>query len=402
MDIYNIAKIIEKNNGRLYFVGGYVRDKLLGITSHDIDFCVTNIDEQTFLNLFPQAIKTGKSFPVFRIENYEFAFARTETKNGTGHNGFSMFTNNVTIEEDLLRRDISINSIAMDVLTQEIIDPTNGVHDLKNKIIRANTKHFSEDALRSYRVARFAATLGFNVDESTINLMNSTRNELYLLSAERVFEELKKALSSDTPSIFFNTLRNANILDVHFIEIYNLINVIQPIIYHPEGDVYTHSMIVLDEASKLTDDISIRFCALTHDLGKAATPQNILPHHYGHDERGVELVRNLCNRLKTPTSWKKTATIVAKEHMKAGIFNQMSFSKKVSFMERNFNFLEALSVVAKVDSRKTDIDFVSIASKMMNEVNGEKIELPNDIRAKEILHEKRVSWLKKYYARKLA
>lgn len=398
MDIYNIAKTIEENNGRLYFVGGYVRDKLLGIESHDIDFCVTNINKETFLTLFPTALKTGKSFPVFRIENYEFAFARTEIKNGEGHNGFSTFTNNVTIEDDLIRRDISINSIAIDVLTNELIDPQNGIKDLKNKIIRANSLHFSEDALRSYRVARFAATLGFEVEEATINLMNSTKNELYLLSAERVFEELKKALLSPKPSIFFDTLRKANILDVHFIEMYNLIGVEQPLIYHPEGDVYNHAMIVLDDASKLTNDIEIRFSALTHDLGKATTPKNILPHHYGHDERGVELVRNLCNRLKTPTSWKKVATIVAHEHMKAGIFNQMNFNTKVSFMERNFNYLHALNIIAKVDSRKSDIDFVSLAHKMVNEINGEKINLPNDIRAKEILHEKRVSWLKTYYA----
>lgn len=398
MDIYNIAKIITKNKGRLYFVGGYVRDKLLGIDSHDIDFCITDINEKTFINLFPQAIKIGKSFPVFKMDNCEFAFARTETKNNTGHNGFSMFTDNVTIEEDLLRRDISINSIAMDVLTQKIIDPTNGINDLNNKIIRANSKHFSEDALRAYRVARFAATLNFNVDENTIKLMNSTKEELYLLSAERVFDELKKALASNTPSIFFNTLRKANILDVHFIEIYNLIDVVQPLIYHPEGDVYNHSMITLDKASKLTENIEIRFCALTHDLGKATTPKNILPHHYGHDERGVELVRNICNRLKTPTSWKKVSKIVAHEHMKAGMFNEMNFNKKVSFMEQNFNFLDALSVVANVDSRENNIDFVSIANKMMQEINGKKIYLPNNIHAKEILHEKRVSWLKKNYA----
>ncbi|MBQ7667728.1 MAG: HD domain-containing protein [Clostridia bacterium] len=395
MDIIDIAKKIEQNNGRLYFVGGYVRDLLLGTPSHDIDFCVTGLNEDTFLKLFPNAIKTGASFPVFRIDSFEFAFARKEQKTSAGHNGFTMDTNNITIFDDLVRRDITINSIAMDVLTNEIIDPTGGQKDLKEKIIRANSEHFSEDALRSYRVARFASKLQFNVDESTIKLMHSTKNELPLLSSERVFEELKKALLTPTPSIFFNVLRKADILDVHFKEIYDLIDVPQPLIYHPEGDVYNHSMIVLDECSKITDDALIKFAALTHDLGKALTPKEILPHHYGHDEVGCVPVKNLCNRLKVPNEWEKTAIVVSREHMKAGIWNDMSVSKKVSFMEKNYKYLKVLNIIAKIDSGKNDIDFVSIADKMMHEVNGEKIDLPNDIRAKEILHQKRIEWLKK-------
>ena len=317
MEIDKIAKIIEQNGGRLYLVGGALRDALLNRPIYDEDYCVVGVEKDKFIELFPKAISRGKSFEVFDIDGKEFALARTEKKTGKGHKSFKITTGkNITIEEDLKRRDITINAIAKDVLTGEIIDPFNGNMDIKNKTIRAIGKSFLEDPLRVYRVARFASELEFNVENNTVEMMNKLKEELSTLSKERVFGEFRKALASNKPSIFFNILRDANILDVHFKEIYDLIGSLQPLKYHPEGDSYNHTMIAVDNSVSLTDNLLIRYACLVHDLGKGLTPKEEYPHHHGHSLRGVEPVRNLSNRIGTPTSWKKAGITSSKEHMK--------------------------------------------------------------------------------------
>ncbi len=319
MEIENIAKLIQQNGGRLYLVGGAVRDGILNRPVYDEDYCITGIDKNKFIELFPDAISRGKSFQVFDLYGKEFALARTEKKIGKGHKSFEITINkNITIEEDLKRRDITINSIAKDILTNEIIDPFNGFNDIMNKTIRAIGDSFLEDPLRVYRVARFASELDFKVEEDTIKLMNKLKDELSTLSKERVFVEFKKALSSNKPSKFFNILREANVLDVHFKEISDLIGSMQPIKYHPEGDSYNHTMIAVDNSVKLTDDLLIRYSVLVHDLGKGLTPKEMYPHHHGHAEKGVELVKNLSNRIGVPTSWKKAGITSSKEHMRRG------------------------------------------------------------------------------------
>lgn len=390
-----MARKISANNGRLYFVGGYVRDLLMNIKSHDIDFCVTGMTEDKFMTLFPCALKKGTFFPVFQIENYEFAFARSESKISIGHNGFLINTEHVSIEDDLKRRDITINSIALDVLSNDIIDPLGGINDINNKIIRATSKNFSEDPLRAYRVARFANKFkDFSINNHTLSLIKDTKSELSSLSSERVFEELKKALSYESPSRFFYVLKNTDILNVHFKEIFNLIDVIQPIEYHPEGDVFRHSMQVLDQVSALTTDTCTRFSALTHDLGKGVTPKEILPHHYNHDKKGVNLIKTLCNRLKVPKKWETLAKVICLEHMKAGIFEKMNWNSKVSFIERNNNYLKELELIAKVDSKNYNLNFSDIGKDLMEKINGKTVNLPNDFRAKQILHEERIKYLK--------
>ncbi len=317
MEIKSIAKLIEQNGGRLYLVGGAVRDELLNRPIYDKDYCITGMDKDKFVELFPEAISRGKSFEVFDLEGCEFALARTEKKIGKGHKNFEITTNkNITIEEDLKRRDLCINSIAKDVLTNEIIDPFNGIDDIKNKTIRAVGESFLEDPLRVYRVARFASQLDFIVEENTIKYMNKLKDELDTLSKERVFAEFKKALSSNKPSKFFNVLREADVLDIHFKEIYDLIGSIQPLQYHPEGDSYNHTMITVDNSVCLTNDLLIRYSALVHDLGKGLTPKEMYPHHHGHAEKGVEPVRNLSNRIGVPTSWKRAGIISSREHMR--------------------------------------------------------------------------------------
>ena len=335
MEILEIANKIKEKGGKLYLVGGAVRDELLEREVHDEDYCVEGLEATEFEELFPNAFKRGKFFGIYDIDGKEFALARKEEKYGEGHKKFNITTGKeISIEEDLARRDITINSIAKEVLTEKIIDPYGGIKDLKNKIIRATTNAFKEDPLRVYRVARFASVLEFSVNEQTISLMNELKEELKTLSAERVFTEFRKALASNKPSIFFEILRKANVLDVHFKEIYDLIGSIQPKIYHPEGDSYNHTMIVVDKSAQLTNDLQIRFSALVHDLGKGITPKEMLPHHYGHDKNGVKLVENLSNRLKIPNSWTKCGKVAAKDHMLGGIFNKMTPKKQVDFIQR--------------------------------------------------------------------
>ena len=389
MDIHIIANKIKEKGGTLYLVGGAVRDELLNKEIHDEDYCVVGLNENEFEELFPNAFKRGKFFGVYDIEGKEFALARKEVKNGKGHKEFNITTGKeITIEEDLSRRDITINSIAKEVLTGKIIDPYNGKKDLENKIIRATTDAFREDPLRVYRVARFAASLEFQVEEKTIKKIKELKNELNTLSSERVFEEFKKALATKRPSIFFQVLRKADVLDVHFKEIYDLIGQTQPEKYHPEGDSYNHTMIVVDKSAELTDDLKIRFSALVHDFGKGITPKEMLSHHYGHDKNGVELVEKFSKRLKIPTSWTKCGKISAKEHMRGGIFNKMTPKKQVDFIERvskSYLGLDGMKIVVLCDRWRDneipkDIVFDKIGKECINQINGEYIKKKYNIK----------------------
>lgn len=321
MTIQEIAKKIEQTGGTLYIVGGAIRDKVLGKNSKDEDYCVTGISKEIFTEIFPEARWQGKAFGVFVLEGKEFAMARKEEKNGKGHKEFFIENGkDITIEEDLKRRDITINAIAQNVLTGKIIDPFGGIKDIENKTIKAVSNAFCEDPLRVYRVARFSAELGFEVEENTIKMMHALKDELMTLSAERVFEEFRKAINTNKPSIFFEVLKKAEVLDVHFKEIYDLIGAEQPIKYHPEGDSYNHTMIALDNSTKITKDEKIRFACLVHDLGKGRTPKEMYPHHYGHEERGIEPLRELAKKIKIPTLWKEYGKTAIKEHMKGRNF----------------------------------------------------------------------------------
>lgn len=411
MDIIEIARKIEQEGGRLYLVGGAIRDELIGKKKYDEDYCVTGISKDTFIKLFPNAKLRGKSFEVFDINNVEFALARKEKKSGIGHKEFSIETGkDITIQEDLARRDITINSIAKDILTDEIIDPFNGKKDIKEKRIRATTQAFAEDPLRVYRVARIAAETGFTVEENTIKLMNSLKNELTTLSKERVFIEFKKALSTGKPSIFFQVLRQAELLQVHFKEIYDLIGSLQPVEYHPEGDSYNHTMIVVDKAAELTDNIEIRFSALVHDLGKGITPKEMYPHHYGHDEKGVEIVQKFGQSLGVPHLWMACGKVSCKEHMKGGIFYKMTIPKKVQFIERvsksklGLDGLQIVVIADKCSIRDTElekIEFAKIGKECINTINGqyikEKYNIQEGPKFAEKLHQERIKWMQENY-----
>ena len=410
-DIYEIANKIKSHGGNVYLVGGAIRDKLLGIANNDEDYCVIGLSFDEFRELFPEAYVRGKDFPVFSIGNKEFAIARKERKIGIGHNSFDVETDKkITIEEDLERRDITINAIAKEVLTDKIIDPFGGREDLKNNIIRAVSSHFAEDPLRVYRVARFASQFNFNVEDNTMKMITLLKDELSSLAVERVYNELSKALLTDKPSRFFNVLRDANVLDIHFKEIYDLIGAEQPTKYHPEGDSYNHTMIILDKVADKTKSLGderkleLRFSALVHDLGKGATPKEEYPHHIKHEERGVELVKNMGKRLKLPTRLIKCGVTSCLEHMRGGIFDKMTFSKKVSFIERVNNTilgLDGLQIIVDADNMLGNGDenqFAELGHEVINCTNGDKIMGQYGItEGKEVankMHEIRVLYLK--------
>ncbi len=410
-DIYEIANKIHSIGGNVYLVGGAIRDQLLGIENHDEDYCVTGISFEEFQELFPKAIIRGKDFPVFSMDNKEFAIARKERKIGIGHNSFDVEINKkITIEEDLERRDITINAIAKEVLTDKIIDPFGGREDLKNKIIRAVSSHFAEDPLRVYRVARFASQFDFKVEENTMQMMELLKNELSSLAVERVYQELSRALLTDKPSIFFNVLKEANVLDIHFKEIYDLIGAEQPLKYHPEGDSYNHTMIVLDNVADKTKTLiderklELRFSALVHDLGKGTTPKEEYPHHINHEKRGVELVKNMGKRLKLPTRLIKCGITSCLEHMRGGVFDKMTISKKVSFIERVSNTilgLDGLQIIVDADNMLGNGDenqFADLGYELINCTDGDTIMRQYGItEGKEVaskMHEVRVLYLK--------
>lgn len=405
MEIEQMAKKIKEEGGTLYLVGGAVRDNLLKKECHDQDYVITGITEKQLEALFSGAKKQGKTFPVYEIEGKEFALARKERKIGAKHQDYAIDSNpHITIIEDLSRRDLTINSMAQEVLTGEIIDPYHGKEDVEKRLLRATSDAFYEDALRVYRTARFAATLGFSVEENTLKKIKKMKAELKELPKERVFEEFKRALASPKPSIFFEVLKQAEVLDVHFKEIQDLIGSEQPKEYHPEGDSYNHTLIVVDLAAEKTQDLLLRFCALVHDLGKGTTPKEMYPHHYGHDERGVDLVEALGKRIGTPKNWIACGKVAAKEHMRGGKFSKMSPKKQIDFIERVSKTalgLEGLQLVVDCDKNgrsSKENRFLEIGKECLTAVSGKVLKQEGcNLKGKEFakkLHEERVKWLK--------
>lgn len=304
---------------QVYLVGGAVRDGLLGIEVYDRDWVVVGATPQ--MMLAEGFVRVGKDFPVFLHPETkeEYALARTERKAGNGYYGFEIQTSeSVTLEQDLLRRDLTINAMAQGD-SGEIFDPYGGQKDLKNRELRHVSSAFAEDPLRVLRVARFAAKLApfnFTVHPDTVKLMAemTASGELQELTPERVWQEVVKALNTTKPSLFFEVLRSVGALAILFPEIDRLYSVPQSVKHHPEGDVGVHTMMVLDAAAKLTDDVEVRFAALVHDLGKGVTAAKHLPHHPGHEPAGLPILKALCARYKLPNSVQQLAEKVTLWH----------------------------------------------------------------------------------------
>ncbi len=304
---------------KTYLVGGAVRDQLLGIPVQDRDWVVLGATSQEMIER--GFVQVGKDFPVFLHPETkeEYALARTERKTGVGYGGFEVHADpSVTLEEDLARRDLTINAIAMDD-AGKIIDPYNGMAAIKKCQLRHVTEAFAEDPLRVLRVARFKARFhrcGFDIVPETLKLMGdiSRSGELTELVAERVWGELEKALMASSPSQFFLSLKACEALAVLFPEISNLFGVEQRKDYHPEIDTGIHTMMVLEQAAEMKSCLEVRFASLVHDLGKADTPANILPKHIGHEQRSIKRVNEMCARLKIPKRCSELGLLVAKYH----------------------------------------------------------------------------------------
>lgn len=302
-----------------FLVGGAVRDALLGLPVHERDWVVVGARPDDLLALGYTPV--GKDFPVFLHPETkdEYALARTERKNGRGYHGFTVFADpSVTLEEDLARRDLTINAIAQ-ADDGTLFDPWGGRADLDARLLRHVSPAFREDPLRVLRVARFAArfaTLGFRVADDTRALLRemSASGELTELTAERVWQETQRALAGPSPRVYFETLRDCGALAVLFPEVEKLWGVPQRADYHPEVDTGVHVMMVLDAVSALSSDPVVRFAALTHDLGKAETPADVLPRHIGHEHRSVRLVNQLCDRMRVPNAYRELAVHVAHYH----------------------------------------------------------------------------------------
>lgn len=301
---------------QIFQVGGSVRDKLLGLPVEDRDWVVVGADAQ---QLLAQGFRpVGKDFPVFLHPDTheEYALARTERKTAPGYHGFDFYAApDVTLEQDLSRRDLTINAMAEDANGQ-LIDPYGGMADLRAGLLRHVSPAFAEDPVRVLRLARFAARFGFKVADDTKQLVAQmiAQGELQHLVAERIWQELSKALATDTPSLFFYALREVGALAPLFPEIDNLFGVPQHAKWHPEIDTGVHVMKVLDQSAQLTEDLAVRFSALCHDLGKAQTPAAMLPNHHGHEARSVLLTEQLCLRLKVPKNIHAIAVKVAEFH----------------------------------------------------------------------------------------
>ena len=310
---------------KIYQVGGSVRDKLLKQPVTDHDWVVVGGTPEEMVKLGYKPV--GKDFPVFLHpqSHEEYALARTERKSGKGYKGFTFHTSPaITLEEDLLRRDLTINAMAEDE-QGKLIDPFDGVRDLELGILRHVSPAFAEDPLRVLRVARFAARLDFRVADETLHLMQviSASGELDALAPERIWMEMERALGEKYPARFIEVLRACHALQVLFPAIDRLFGVPQPEQYHPEIDTGAHTLMALGQAARLTNDPVVRFAVLVHDLGKGETPANNWPKHPGHEKSGVLLVEDLCQRYRIPNAFRELAVLVTRYHLDAYRIREM-------------------------------------------------------------------------------
>jgi len=347
---------------KTYLVGGAVRDELLGLPVRERDWVVVGATPDELTAKGYKAV--GKDFPVFLHPETreEYALARTERKTGPGYRGFvTSFSADVTLEQDLERRDLTVNAIARDPDNCTLIDPFNGVGDLHARVLRHVSDAFVEDPVRVLRVARFAsrfAPLGFTVAPETIALMKQIAldGELQALVPERVWQETQRSLDQPAPQVYFEILREANALPIIFPEVAALFGVPQPEKWHPEIDAGIHTMMVLEQAARLSDDPIVRFAALTHDLGKGTTPPTQWPRHVAHEQRSVQLIETMCQRLRIPNNYREIAVLVGRYHLLSHTLLELRAATLLELLENLDAFrrpvrLEQFILACEADAR---------------------------------------------------
>lgn len=357
MEHLDLCRRIQAAGGQPFVVGGAVRDLVMGRECNDVDICVVGMTMAQLMAALPEGEQpVGKTFPVLIVNGIEIALARKERKIGEGHTGFECDTENVTLEDDLFRRDLTINAMAMDPFTGFIIDPFDGRKAIHEKVLQPVSEHFVEDPLRVLRAARFAAQFGFTPTWELNRMCQFLRFELPTLSGERVFNELMKALRSNKPSRFFECLDQFRCLDQVFPEIAALQGRVQPEKHHPEGDAFVHTLLVIDRARELGACDVTMFASLVHDLGKAVTDDDNLPHHYNHEALGVPLVHQFCNRLKVPNDLRDAGVATSREHLNIHKFADLRATTKVRLLDRlgaahGNHMIEIVTLAAQADAQ---------------------------------------------------
>ncbi len=401
----------------IFLVGGAVRDRLLGLAVKDNDWVVTGASPVTMLDAGFKPV--GKDFPVFLHPKTgeEYALARTERKSGKGYHGFHFHADeNVTLEQDLQRRDLTINALAEDE-NGKLIDTVGGEKDLKLRLLRHVSPAFAEDPVRILRIARFLARfacLGFRIADETQQLMKIMvkAGEVNDLVPERVWQETSQALVEPNPEKFIEALHDCGALKILFPEIECLFGVPQPEQYHPEIDTGRHTLLVLQQACLLSSEPEVRFAALTHDLGKGTTDKARLPHHYGHEERGYHLVSVLCDRYKAPKAYKQLAKISARYHTHIHRAFEEKPKTLLKVLESTDAFrrpgrFEQFLLVCTADSRGRptyeknpylQADFFRLLLKKVSEIDVKDIVAAGfkGIAIAEQLHQKRLKVVKKH------
>ena len=351
---------------KIFLVGGAVRDRLLGRRPHEHDYVVVGATPDELIALGYRPV--GKDFPVFLhpATGEQYALARTERKTGPGYYGFeTRFSPDVTLEDDLGRRDLTINAMAQDD-DGTLVDPHGGRGDLEARVLRHVSAAFVEDPLRVLRVARFAARfapLGFRVAPETMELMRGivSSGEMSALVPERVWVETERALAEDRPTVYFEVLRDCGALAALFPEVAALYGVPQPPKWHPEIDTGLHTMQALEVAAGLSPDTTVRFASLVHDIGKGLTPREQWPRHLGHEEAGARLIEGLCNRLRVPNEHRDLAVLVARHHAKVHRAAELRPATMLELLEATDAFRRAerfdrLLLACEADARGRGLD----------------------------------------------
>lgn len=345
---------------KTYLVGGAVRDLLLGRESKDKDYVVVGATPEDMEARGFQ--KVGADFPVFLHPETrdEYSLARQERKTGKGYLGFeTRFSPDISLEDDLKRRDLTINSMAMDN-KGNILSPWGGKEDLLNRTLRHTSEAFSEDPVRILRIARFRARLGeeWSISNETKEIIKDIKDKNILseLTSERVWLELEKSLREENPRLFFDTLKDLDVLEKLFPIIYKMTSVEEPLKWHPEGNTYEHTMLVLTAARKLTSDSRVLFSALTHDFGKTVTDPKDYPKHYGHEKHGLKPIEEFCSELRVPTEYKKIAKGICRYHMhmhKLDVMKPLTFVRMFENLKAYHNpeIIDLLHMVGCADHR---------------------------------------------------
>lgn len=362
MSIYKLASQLHQSipTAKIYLVGGCVRDTLLGVEPKDEDILIVGATVQAMIDAGYQQV--GKDFPVFlaTIDNkqYEIALARRERKTAAGYSGFSCDVAGVTLIEDLMRRDFTINALAQEILKDclgRVESLPSGLYDLKNRELHPCSEAFSEDPLRVLRLARFVAR-GFICGPEMLAMAKQVARELASVSGDRIGTEFIKILKEKSPMFGIDVLRQCGALDIIFPELSRLSGVPQPAEHHPEIDTYIHMQMVMSYICQETDDPIVRFGALVHDLGKGMTPKALWPKHHKHEEAGIDLVKGVCACMRLPKEYEKMGCLASEFHthihrapaMKAGTIVQ--FLKEIRAIQQP-EMLEALILISEADAR---------------------------------------------------